>query len=104
MNVLDNDRDWDKIFIDWATSKLSQKEYCKLNNLKYSSFKIQRYKTKLHVTKKPSKRMLPINISSDKETSLSDITIQLPSSAILSLSPIITPKELKNILSELGLL
>jgi hypothetical protein len=95
---------WDNIFADWESSGLKQREYCNRNNIKYSAFKKWRYRKKYGLeddTKTAS--MLPIEVTSKPSKKLSEITLTLPSEAKLFLSSI-SAKELKSVLSELGLL
>ena len=95
---------WDKIFKDWESSGLLQPEYCVKNNIKYSQFKKWRYKKRNGISEdKPKGSMLPIEVTSTPSKRLSEITLALPSNTKLYLSSI-SVKELKSILSELGLL
>jgi transposase len=93
---------WEKIFIDWEKSGLSQKEYCKMNNISYSTFKAWRYKNKSASDNSPSATMLPLKVG-PSNTNITQVCISLPSKANLSISSI-TTMELKSILLDLGLL
>lgn len=96
---------WNKIFKKWELSGLRQQEYCSRNNIKYSVFKKWRYRKKhglLENNAKPSS-MIPIKVISTPNKKLTSITLTLPSKTQLSLSSI-SAKELKSVLSELGLL
>ena len=97
---------WESVFDDWQLSGLTQREYCRVNKIKFCQFKNWRSKKKDGLIKdKPKPTMLPIAVSNTptKINKLSEITLILPSKAKLSLS-LTSTKELKNLLLDLGLL
>ena len=100
MSNKESTKDWVSIIKDWSTSKLSQKEFCRRNSLKYSSFKNQKYK---HIPK--NEKMLKIEVSQPIQPKINNsFLLELPSRSKLIFPAGLSNKSLKMLLLELGLL
>lgn len=93
---------WRQIIKDWEMSKQPQRQYCRENNIKYSTFKGWRYRI---LGKGGNKiktllgKLLPIKIKGDSETEqLLPSGVELRVNKVIIHIPQMTMKQLKEVI------
>lgn len=83
---------WQQHFTDWQQSGLSQRDYCKLNNLTFSSFGY--WRKRLQISESTSSKLVPVSVSVSRPAMInvylpSGIRLEAPLHSLAELLPLL---------------
>jgi hypothetical protein len=88
----------------WQKSEMSQKKFCKLNNLSYSKFTTWRSKLKVTTPGTVPKKLIPITVTHSPEFPSNPIRLRMPNGISLEFSSSLPMPQLQCLFKSLGII
>ena len=97
---------WQEKIEAWKTSELTQRQFCKQNDLRFATFTYWRSRLSIRDPSKNGKVILPVKVKAPKHqtNSQQSIRIKLPHGVLIECPITLSQADMKNLFSVLGVI